>query len=671
MPRQNDRHSGLNLQIKYAGMVWLLVAQITVMLPFMLVLPKWLLPVLLACTAWRLRILSGHWAQPGRLFKGVTISLGLLALFSSGLDPLSLDAMSTLLLLAFAFKSLELRARRDAVVVVFTGYFLVSVQFLYDQSIGAALYGLACLILLTAALLAIQESPNKKVSDHLKLAATLMAQCLPLMIILYLFFPRLPPLWAVSLPGDQAISGISDRMAPGDIANLSQSDATAFRVSFENGERPAQRKLYWRGLVLNHFDGRSWTQFATAAPVEGLKRILRVNPSARKPNKEALEYKVIYEPTQQNWLFTLSTVIAWKGAAWLGYDYRLTAQEALRSPTEFTLFSDINTPRDRQPNARLIRQTLRIPDSQNPRARALAMSWRTQSNSDQAYAQKVMAHFRDQPFSYTLRPSATGSRDTIDQFLFETRAGFCSHYAGSFVYMMRAAGIPARVVLGYQGGEWNEAGDFLTVRQYDAHAWTEIWLQGEWVRFDPTAMVAPDRIEQNLQTAVRAEGSFLEKKVFSMARIVWLSRLRQQWDAVQYGWRKWVLGYDNKLQSRWLEKWLGKVTIERVALMFGGLLGLILLGWLLMLGYMQSSNPDSPGLRLYKKFCRKLEKYGLSRPLDSTPGQFACLAISTFPQRTDSITEVTRVYESLIYSQPSAEQQLSLLKRLKIAVDRV
>ena len=283
-----------------------------------------------------------------------------------------------------------------------------------------------------------------------------------------------------------------------------------------------------------------------------------------------------------------------------------------------------------------------------------------------------MSYFRDQSFFYTLRPPITGTSDTIDRFLFESRRGFCSHYAGSFVYLMRAAGIPARVVVGYQGGEWNESGGFLTVRQYDAHAWAEIWVEDEgWLRFDPTFMVAPERIEQNLQTAVEEEGSFLEGSIFSPARIRWLLTLRQKWDSVQYGWRRWVLGYDTETQSNWLKSWIGEVSILRVALVFGGLFALILLGWLVMMGYFRRTDTVSPSLKLYRKLCWKLGKRGLTRPLDTTPGQFALMAGNRFPEQSTGIHEATRLYEELVYSNPSTEQETSLLARLKLAVSKI
>lgn len=671
MSKPADRQSGLDSQVKYAGMLWLLAAQVAVMLPFMAYLPIWLMLVLLLCTVWRLRVLRGHWEPPSWLFKGVVLLLGLLALAMSGLDPWSLDTMSSLLLLAFAFKSLEVTQRRDALVVVFTGYFLVAVQFLFNQSIVAALYGIGCLTLLTAALVAVQASPQKKVGGQIRLAGSMLLQCLPLMILVYLFFPRLPPLWAVSLPTDQATSGISDQMAPGDIASLSKSDAVAFRVTFK-GARLSQDRLYWRGLVLSYFDGRTWSQFSSTLPVEELKKVLRVNLAKAQPEQAVLEYDVIYEPTRQNWLFSLSTVVGWKGDALLGFDYRLMAGQALNAPAVFTLYSDINSLRDAPLNRALRSLTLDIPRDQNPRAQALARQWRAQTGSDQAYAQQLMAYYRDQPFFYTLRPPVTGSRNTIDQFLFESRRGFCSHYAGSFVYMMRAAGIPARVVLGYQGGEWNEEANFLTVRQYDAHAWTEIWLEGRgWQRFDPTAMVAPERIEHNLQTAVAEERSFLEGSLFSPVRIKWLTGLRQKWDAAQYGWRRWVLGYDSVTQSRWLESWMGKVTVLRVALVFGALFGLVLLAWLVFLGFMRRPDTAAPGLKLYRKMCRKLEKRGLVRPLNVTPGEFSRIAEDRFPELGTNIRQATQLYESLTYKKLSAEQETGLLNRLKAAINNI
>ena len=667
--RQGGAYLELERQVKLAGMFWLLAAQIAVMLPFVGVLPSWLVGVLIASAGWRIRVLRGHWVQPGITIKLAVVALGLLGLFLSGFDPLSLDTMSSLLLLAFAFKSLEVIHRRDAVVVVFTGYFLVSIQFLYSQSIGAALYGVLCLILLTAALIAVHQTRPKKMSAHLKFSALMLAQCLPLMIIVYLFFPRLPPLWAVSMAGgNEATTGISDRMSPGDIAVLSQSDEIAFRVKFE-GQRPAQNQLYWRGLVLNYFDGREWRQFSTELSADALLRLLRTRPEAlfngSRTTRSELTYDVIYEPTQRNWLFTLSPVSRWDGDATLGFDYRLMANQPLQSPFSLSVSSALSARRGLAPNQTLRNITTQFPAGQNPRALALAKEMRALSSSDQEYAQRMMTYFAEREFIYTLRPPLTGPEDTVDQFLFETRAGFCSHYAGAFVFMMRAIGLPARVVVGYQGGEWNLDSEYMTVRQYDAHAWTEVWFEDQgWLRFDPTAVVSPLRIEQNLQTAMQKEGSFLENKRFSAVKISWLRGLRQNWDSVQFAWRRWVLGYDEKQQNAFLKNWLGEVTLAGIAMLFASLFAVVIAIWVVWLGLSRPATHRSEAQKGYRKFCRKLEKLGLKRPPQMAPGDFAQLAAQRFPERRTAILEATRLYEDIHYASRADEQQRSLMLRL-------
>lgn len=664
----------LERQVKYAGMLWLLAAQVAVMLPFVRVLPAWLVLVLLVSAAWRIRVLRGHWAQPSFVLKAGAVMLGIGGLVLSGFDPLSLDTMSSLLLLAFAFKSLEVIHRRDAVVVVFTGYFLVAVQFLYSQTIGASVYGVTCLILLTAALVAAHQTRAKKISAHLWLASLMVLQALPLMIIVYLFFPRLPPLWAVSMPSGSANTGISDHMAPGDIASLSQSDATAFRVTFR-GERPQQQQLYWRGLVLNDFDGRAWHQFSTQLSGAELLRLLQTRPEAPVSLTgevlQAVEYDVIYEATQQNWLFTLSPLTKWNTDAIMGFDYRLMAKQPLQAPMSLSAISVLNARRGLRPEKILRNITTKLPAGQNPKSLALAEQWRGQVNNTQEYVAKVMANFRQQPFYYTLRPSLAGADNTIDDFLFDSQRGFCSHYAGSFVFMMRAVGLPARVVIGYQGGEWNEGSGHLTVRQYDAHAWAEVWFDEQgWVRYDPTAMVAPQRIEQNLQTAMQQEGSFLEQNLFSPSRISWLNGVRKKWDSVQYAWRRWVLGYDEEMQSTFLTNWLGGITIAKMAMMFTTLFAMVLGLWVVWLGLTRSQHKLSPAVKLYRKFCRKLEKRGLLRTLETTPSQFAELAARQFPERSAQIREATRLFEHIAY-RDDGQQQKVLLAQLRELVRHI
>ncbi len=663
-------------------MIWLLAAQVVVMLPFLFDLPLWLLPVLLLAAGWRLRVLSGAALQPGNTVKVLLIGLGVGGLLLSGLRFPSLDAMATLLLLGFAFKSLEVAQRRDAIVVIFIGYFLVALHFLYTQSLGAALYGMLAMVVLTGALVGVQQaisefSTGQSVRFNLRLAVFMLLQSLPLMVVIFVFAPRLPPLWSLPMATGQTQTGITDRMAPGDIEKLGKSDELAFRVTFK-GQRPPQPELYWRGLVLNHFDGHEWRQFERDYDVFQLKAALlsnyRWDAKQIQVQGEPVAYEAVYEASGQPWLFTLSPAVEVEGEVLRGADYRVMAQQALQAPLLLKAVSYPQTRRDVVLPEYLRGLALGLPSSGDQRSRVLAQRLRREAGSEQAYIDSVLARFHDQAFEYTLNPPTLGDRDTIDAFLFDSKRGFCAHYAGSFVFLMRAAGIPARVVVGYQGGEWNAAGDYLAVHQYDAHAWTEVWLAGRgWVRIDPTTAVAPSRVEQGLEVAVQAEGSFLADSVFSTRKISWLHGLSQQLDTVQYGWRRWVLGYDREEQAAVLKSLLGTFSVGRVALLVAGLSAAIGLFWLLALGIRPRRPAEALEHQLYRRFCTALEKRGVMREPGDAPGAFAHQAAAHLPELADVIREFTQVYEGVCYApdadgQHATRRMKALLATLKSSV---
>lgn len=662
----------MHKQITYTGMIWLLAAQLVVMLPFVFDLPLWLIPVLLFAAGWRLRVLSGAALQPGNVTKALLIVLGIGGLVLSGLKFPSLDAMATLLLLGFAFKSLEVAQRRDAIVVIFIGYFLVALHFLYAQSITAALYGMVSMIVLTGALVGVQQSvaefsAAQQVRFNLRLSVFMLLQCLPLMVVIFVFAPRLAPLWSLPMTTQQVKTGVADRMAPGDIEKLSQSDALAFRVTFK-GRKPAQHELYWRGLVFNHFDGREWRQFEQDIDSQQVQSALLTNyrwqADAIKVQGEPIAYEVVYEKTGQPWLFTLTPAMEVDGEVLRGADYRVMARQALQAPFLLKAVSYPDSQRDLELAPELRQLALELPDAGDTRTRALAQQLWRETGTEQAYLDRVLARFRDQRFEYTLKPPTLGASDTIDAFLFESQRGFCSHYAGSFVFLMRAAGIPARVVVGYQGGEWNAAGDYLAIHQYDAHAWAEVWLTGQgWVRVDPTTMVAPSRTEQGLEAAMQAEGSFLADSMFSVRKIAWLNGIRQQLDTVQYGWRRWVLGYDGAEQAALLKSLLGTFSVQGVALLMGGLLAAIGLLWLVLLGMTPRREREALEHQLYRRFCAALAKRGVLREPGDAPGVFAAQAAEALPAVAGVIREFTQVYEGICYA-PSADGQQAT-RRLK------
>jgi transglutaminase-like putative cysteine protease len=666
-------------QISYAAMLWLLSAQLVVMAPMVFYLPIWLLPIVLFSAGWRIRVMKGYQQQPGKITKIIIALFGLVALSFSGMQTVSLDMMASLLMLGFAYKSLEVIERRDGMVVILTGFLLIGTLFLYSQSMLSALYGTFALAVLTGAMIAIQQSKSHPIISNIKLSSVMLLLCLPLMLLFFLVSPRFSPLWSIPLQAGHAKTGISDSMEPGDIAELSKSDELAFTATFK-GEVPRQRDLYWRGLVLQNFDGKRWTQFSSKLNADDSKNKLQIDKKTLQEKLikkgDAKEYEVIYEKTAQPWLFTLSPVVDIKGDAIYGSDFRVMAKRDILTPMMVKLTSYPDALREVTLPESTRQSALQLPENTNPQSSALAKKLFEESSSKQDYIYKIMKRYSQQEYYYTLRPKLLGNTNTIDEFLINSKKGFCAHYAGSFVFLMRAAGIPARVVVGYQGGTWNEKGKFLSIRQYDAHAWTEVWLENRgWVRFDPTSMVAPSRIEQNLEEAVAGEGSFLEGKLFSLSKYRWLNSLKNKLDSTQYAWRKFVLGYDNDTQASFLKSIFGELSMQKMATIVGGFfLGIIVL-WSLFLGLGRKHSTETIENQLYRRFCVLLDKHGAKRELSQTPGEFSKIASALFPKVSTEIYAFSNLYSELCYNpdvhssrQESIAMLRRLLKRIKVAV---
>jgi len=673
--------------ITYSGILWLLAAQIVVMLPFLFYLPVWLFPILFFSAGWRIRVMLGKAQQPGIVVKIIMGILGLAALKLSGIPIVSLEMTASLLMLGFAYKSLEVIERRDGMVVVLTGFILIGVLFLYSQSILIALYSFVSVMVLTGAMIAIQQSgkqnTNKnsrhnnrsKILSNLSLSSSMLLLCLPLMILFFLFAPRFQPFWTVPSAGGLAKTGISDSMSPGDIANLSQSDGLAFTVNFE-GKRPKQRDLYWRGLVLQHFDGITWTSENPETPARLLRRKSSSVLASNKPNieqqGEAINYSIIYQKTGQPWMFALNPVVKIQGEAILAPDFRVIAKRDIIEPVLVKLSSYLDSIKELELDEATRIANLQLPEDGNPKSRLMAEQLFASSASKQEYIQRVMNRFREQQYFYTLRPPLLGKDDTIDGFLIDSQRGFCAHYAGSFVFMMRAAGIPARVVAGYQGGEWNKKGQFLAVHQFDAHAWTEVWLEGEgWQRFDPTAMVAPQRIEQSLQAAMQEEGSFLEGKILSLNKMKWLNGLRQQLNSLQYGWQRFVINFDSETQQNFLKNLFGEMSIRKTMLIVGGFFGGIILLWVGFLGLAKKRNVEAPEHKLYRLFCALLEKKGIKREIAQTPESFSQFAAVQLPDFAESIRDFTHSYATLCYNPAAAAEQHVYLDKMKSVLKKI
>jgi len=481
---------------------------------------------------------------------------------------------------------------------------------------------------------------NIALKPRLRIATTLLLQAIPLTLILFVLFPRVQgPLWG--LPQDAyASSGLDDKMSPGSVSKLTLSDAVAFRVIF-NSQPPRRDQMYWRGPVLSNFDGHIWTP--------GRGGSVRAKAAQLDNLASPIDYIVTLEPHNKTWLFALEMPTQVSIPAGMTYDFQVQQRSPVTSRLRYTAHSQLGFRANAEEDPLQLQRALDFPRSLNPRAQQLAAEWRANSGSDEAVVRAAIAYFKREGFLYTLSPPPLGTHE-IDDFLFGTRKGFCEHYASGFVYLMRAAGVPARVVTGYQGGEYNALGNYYIVRQSDAHAWAEVWLRGRgWVRIDPTAAAAPSRLELGMAAAL-PESDSAALPLMARTQLPWLTSFRFNLDALTNQWNQWVLGYNPERQFAFLTRMgMKEITWQNMAFtMMGGVALLVGLFTLLMLRKLAGRNTDE-AQRLYLKFCRKLAKRGIVRGAHEGPQDFAARAAQIKPQLAPAIADITARYVALRY----------------------
>ncbi|MBI5659464.1 MAG: DUF3488 domain-containing transglutaminase family protein [Nitrosomonadales bacterium] len=559
------------------------------------------------------------------------------------------EAGVTLLVLLAALKLLELRAARDATIVIYLACFIVVTHFFYSQTIPGALYMLATLTAIVTTWLHLQHGALP-LNTRLRMAVLLLLQAIPLTLVLFILFPRVQgPLWG--LPQDAyASSGLDDKMSPGSLSRLSLSDAVAFRVTF-GGKPPLREQMYWRGPVLWEFDGHTWTPGRTA----------RTKPPQLDNPGSPSDYTVTLEPHNKPWLFALEMPARISIPAELTYDFQLHRKSAVNARLRYDARSHLEYRANAEEEPRQLRRALSVPGGFNPRARQLAAAWRARFTDDGAVARAALAYFNREKFRYTLEPPLLGA-NSVDDFLFGTREGFCEHYASAFVFLMRAAGVPARVVTGYQGGEFNDLGGYTIVRQSDAHAWAEVWLRGRgWVRVDPTAAIAPARVQSGLAASLPDSAAL---PFFERNPSPWLRSLRFNLDALANRWNQWVLGYDAERQFAFLTRMgMEAVTWQKMALnLLGGVALVVALLAAILLRRLVVRNTDA-AQRLYLKFCRKLARAGVVRGAHEGAQDFASRAARMKPRAAPAIADITARYIALRYGRQADGMALPALRR--------
>lgn len=649
------------LPLGVAPLLWLILPLALVLAPHVPRLPLWITLSWLVFALVRLQA-----ARVGRELVGRALRMlvalagmaGVLVQFGTLIGP-----SGGVALLAFlsGAKLLETHTPRDRLGLLFVGCFLLVAHFLDGQSLVTAAYMAVAALALVAGMIATQSAAPGR--PALALAGRLLLQALPLALLIFLLFPRLQgPLWG--LPQQTSgRTGLSDQMAPGDISHLIQSDELAFRAEF-SGAQPTPQQLYWRGPVLWDYDGRTWR---TNLPLP----LSSVEATGVGP---ALRYSVTLEPHRQRWLLLLGLPARLPVLPGNPTHLGLDLQWQTRDPIQHRLRYEVEAYPEYRLEAegyaampQLRARALALPPEGNPQARELAQDWARQvvlsSRQDAAIVEQALNLFRQEAFFYTLNPPRLGE-SAVDDFLFTTRRGFCEHYASSFVFLMRAAGVPARVVTGYQGGELNPMGHYLIVRGRDAHAWAEVWLTGRgWVRIDPTAAVAPARVERGVSAALPAG-----ERVGGLVEGPWLLPLRLGWDLVNNHWNQWVLGYNQDRQRQFLSRfnpflgdWRGMVW----ALGIGASL-LIFLAAALLWPRMAEIQRD-PASRAWQRFCRRLTRCGIEREAGyagESAEAYAVRAINRRPDLGNEIRCITRLYLACRYGPEDGDK----LKELRAAV---
>ena len=587
------------------SLIWLLVAQALVIMPHLFHVPLWLVGLWLLCVGWRIQVFRMRLQFPSAWLKAALMLGSGFAVYLSHSSLMGLEAGIALLITAFILKLLEVSSRRDALVLIFLGFFIVVTSYLFADSILAALYSVLPVIALLSALLGLQHSRiSTRPLATLKLASSLFVQAIPLMVLLFVLFPRLEPLWSLPQPSSKGITGLSSSMSPGDLTELGQSSELAFRARFE-GAIPAQSQLYWRALTLPYFDGRSWS----------------VSQHADQPSVqwqavgEPLNYSIIMQPSTQPWLFSLDVGSSEQEEIRLMNDFRLQRRTSVNRAYQYQVSSWTDALRQPFMNAQQQQQFLQLPRRGNQQTRDWAAELREQHAADDALVAALLRYFNQEPYYYTLQPPLLG-QDSMDEFLFSSRRGFCAHYAGAMVFVLRAAGIPSRVVAGYQGGEINASGQFVQVRQFDAHAWVEYWQPGQgWRTVDPTFQVAPERIELGLQEALREEAELFQGDFLSPLRyqhIGWVNQLRMSWESLNHSWQTKILGYQRDRQQAWLKQLFGEVNWQTLGLLL--VFGVILIVTISVLWMFKPWLRDTdPIERLLNDFQRVLQRRGVLR----------------------------------------------------------
>ncbi len=609
------------------------------------------------------------------MLLGIFAVLGCVVIFITAKQVGLLASMVHLLCFSYVLKAFELKARSDFYQLSLLGLFVLASSLIFRQDLAFSAITLLLLVVNLAVLLQF-FSNEKAFVTNIKVIGILLTQSMLLAVVLFLVFPRLSPFWQVPL-AKSAETGLSDTVKPGDIANLTRSTKLAFRVDFNQQALPSYSQLYWRAMVLENYDGRQWTrQVSSTLERTEQKRFVY---DASDINVSPLTYQVIAEPSFQRYLFALAPaniLTASTATVVASSDYTFQSTNIISQTKPYQLISYLGAPLALEISKQSEAHNLSYPTGSNPRLEQLALQLQHNYVDVEQRAQAVLSLINKQQYSYTLQPPLLKD-NSLDQFFFDTKAGFCVHYASAFTFLMRASGIPARMVTGYLGGEFNNvnsseqsgAKGHLSIYQYDAHAWSEIWVADKgWLRVDPTGAVDPERINSGWSNQLLQQQSALSDDIFSLYRFkntAWLNTLRLQFDALDYQWTRWVIGFSSKRQYNLLKNWFGDMYSWKLALIIAVSLIASMVMLMLVLQLLNRSKvkkqPQTPWQLIYLKALTKLSKQGLDKPVAMTVNDFANQVRVQCPELAIAFTRLSVSYNNLSYQTLTPQVQAKLI----------
>lgn len=646
------------------GLMWLLIAQVLTIAPLLFYIPWIILGLWIFCAAWRIQIFRMKLNYPSRGMKLIFITIICCGIYFIKGTLIGLEGGLVLLVSAFSLKLIELRTKRDALVVIYIGFLLIAALYLYDNHFVTVIYSLLPFITLLTALIGINQI---RLANYplgtIKQACILVIQAIPLMVVLFFFFPRFDPLWTFPSPNSQQMSGLSDKMTPGEMANMARSSELVLRAVFDDTV-PNRKALYWRALSLEYYNGRTWSQAWDLGAHRSPAPYLLYN----KNDPHKVSYKVVMQPSSHNWLIALDTPVELPEGVRQVQDFRMVGDKPIDSLYSYqvTSYTDVLKEPEKTPRAFFNTQ---LPNT-DARAKAFGRNLQATYNGDTAkIVEALLNHYRNNEYFYTLETPDLGD-NSVDEFFFNTKRGFCEHYAGATAFILRAAGIPSRVVLGYQGGELNTQGNFIQVRQFDAHAWVEYWQQGKgWIRIDPTFQVAPERIELGLDAALSSEDKEVagNNAVLGYGSVSFLANARMMWESFNNEWDVFISGYTSAQQDSLLKAVFGKMNIVYLLLLLVVAVCLMAIVWFLLL-FKPWGQRKPAILRYYDQFEVLLGRYGLRRMLGEGPESFYRRAIVFFPAYQSLLLQFHQAFMAFQYQEKGSIQDVKTsLKLLKKA----